>query len=39
MQGGASIFRREADIWVEDAEGFPRDRSLIPVLATHIDQA
>ena len=27
-----------ADIWVEDAEGFPRDRSLIPVLATHTDQ-
>jgi hypothetical protein len=38
VQGGASIFRREADIWVEDAEGFPRDRSLIPVLATHVDQ-
>ena len=37
-QGGASIFRREADIWVEDADGFPRDRSLIPVLATHTDQ-
>ena len=38
VQGGASIFRREADIWVEDAEGFPRDRSLIPVLSTHTDQ-
>jgi hypothetical protein len=38
VQGGSSIFRREADIWVEDAEGFPRDRSLIPVLATHVDQ-
>jgi hypothetical protein len=38
VQGGASIFRREADVWVEDAEGFPRDRSLIPVLATHADQ-
>ena len=23
---------------MEDAEGFPRDRSLIPVLATHTDQ-
>jgi hypothetical protein len=34
MLGGASVFRREADIWVEDAEGFPRDQSLIPVLAT-----
>ena len=37
-QRGASIFRREADIWVEDAEGFPRDRSLIPVLATDTGQ-
>jgi hypothetical protein len=27
-----------ADIWVEDAEGFPRDRSLTSVLATHTDQ-
>jgi len=36
--GGASIFRREADIWVEDADGFPRNRSLIPVLATDTDQ-
>ena len=27
-----------ADIWAEDAEGFPRDRGLIPVLATHTDQ-
>jgi hypothetical protein len=27
-----------ADIWAEDAEGFPRDRSLVPVLATHTDQ-
>ena len=27
-----------ADIWMEDAEGFPRDRSLIPVLDTHTDQ-
>ena len=38
-----SVFRDAAptykvDIWVEDAEGFPRDRSLIPVLATHVDQ-
>jgi hypothetical protein len=39
VQGEASIFRREADIWVEDAEGFPRDQSLIPVLATHVDQS
>jgi hypothetical protein len=38
VHGGASIFRREADIWVEDADGFPRDRSLIPVLAAHTDQ-
>jgi hypothetical protein len=38
VQGGSSIFRREADDWVEDAEGFPRERSLIPVLATHADQ-
>ena len=38
VQGGATIFRREADFWMEDAEGFPRDRSLIPVLATHADQ-
>jgi hypothetical protein len=37
-QGGATIFRREAGFWMEDAEGFPRDRSLIPVLATHTDQ-
>jgi hypothetical protein len=36
--GGASIFRREADVWVEDAEGFPCGRSLTPVLATHADQ-
>jgi hypothetical protein len=36
--GGATIFRREADFWMEDAEGFPRHRSLIPVLATHTDQ-
>ena len=38
VQGGASIFRRDADIWVEDAEGFPRERSLIPVLAVHVAQ-
>jgi hypothetical protein len=37
-RGGSSIFRREADLWVEDAEGFPRERSLIPVLATHAEQ-
>lgn len=36
--GGASIFRREADVWVEDGEGFPRDRSLSPVLSTHTGQ-
>jgi hypothetical protein len=35
--GGSSIFRREEDLWAEDAEGFPRDRSLIPVLATHAE--
>ena len=34
IQGGASIFRRERNLWAEDAEGFPWDRSLIPVLAT-----
>jgi hypothetical protein len=34
VDGGSSIFRREGDSWFEDAEGFPRDRSLIPVLAT-----
>ena len=38
-RGGSSIFRREEDLWVEDAEGFPRDRSLVPVLATHAEQA
>ena len=32
------IFRREADLWVEDAERFPCDQSLIPVLATHAEQ-
>jgi hypothetical protein len=37
-QGGSSIFRREAHLWVQDAEGFPRDRSLIPVLATDAHQ-
>jgi len=38
VEGGASIFRREAKHWVEDAEGFPCDRSLIPVLAAHVRQ-
>jgi photosystem II stability/assembly factor-like uncharacterized protein len=38
VQGGASIFRREADVWVEDAEAFPSYRSLIPVLATDTAQ-
>ena len=37
MQGGASVFRRERDLWAEDAEGFPWDRSLLPVLATNTD--
>ena len=32
FDGGASIFRREGDAWIEDAIGFPRDRSLVPVL-------
>ena len=30
--GPSSIFRRDADRWVEDAQGFPRERSLVPVL-------
>jgi hypothetical protein len=30
--GPSSIFRRQCDRWVEDAEGFPREHSLIPVL-------
>jgi hypothetical protein len=30
--GGASIFRRDGDAWVEDAEDFPSGTSLIPVL-------
>jgi hypothetical protein len=32
--GPSSIFRREGDRWIEDVEGFPRDHSLVPVLAT-----
>jgi hypothetical protein len=32
--GPSSIFRREGDRWIEDAAGFPRDHSLVPVLAT-----
>lgn len=31
--GPSSMFRREGDAWFEDAAGFPRDHSLIPVLA------
>jgi hypothetical protein len=31
--GGSSIFRREGDGWIEDADGFPREHSLVPVLA------
>jgi hypothetical protein len=34
VTGGASIFRREADTWLEDAAGFPSDRSLVPILAS-----
>jgi len=30
--GGSSIFRREGDAWIEDADGFPREHSLVPVL-------
>lgn len=30
--GGSSIFRRDADRWVEDAAGFPREHSLTPVI-------
>jgi len=37
--GPSSIFRREGDKWVEDADGFPRDHSLIPVLASDPHQA
>jgi hypothetical protein len=33
VTGGSSIFRREGDGWIEDAEGFPRKHSLVPVLA------
>ncbi len=36
--GPSSIFRRAGDRWIEDAEGFPRDHSLIPVLATDPDK-
>ena len=32
FRGGSSIFRRDTDGWVEDAEGFPIDHSLVPVL-------
>jgi hypothetical protein len=32
--GPSSIFRREGDGWIEDADGFPRAHSLVPVLAT-----
>lgn len=37
--GGASIYRRVRDAWVEDAAGFPRERSLIPVLAADSERA
>jgi len=33
VTGGSSIFSREGDGWIEDAEGFPRKHSLVPVLA------
>lgn len=33
VDGGSSIYRREGDGWSEDADGFPRDSSLIPVLS------
>lgn len=36
--GGASIFRRQGETWLEDAQGFPADRSLIPALATDASQ-
>lgn len=36
--GGASIFRREDDVWIEDARGFPQTHSLIPVLAADPEQ-
>jgi hypothetical protein len=36
--GPSSIFRRSGDGREEDAEGFPRERSLIPVLATNPSQ-
>ncbi|MBE8246545.1 hypothetical protein IQA79_17270, partial [Leptospira borgpetersenii serovar Ballum] len=32
FDGAASIFRQDGDAWVEDAQGFPRERSLVPVL-------
>ena len=31
--GGSSIFRRDGNGWIEDADGFPREHSLVPVLA------
>lgn len=34
FSGSSSIFRRDGDVWVEDADGFPRDHSLVPVLGT-----
>lgn len=33
-EGPSSIFRRSGDRWIEDAEGFPKEKSLIPILAT-----
>jgi hypothetical protein len=32
VEGGSTIFRREGDVWSEDAQDFPSDRSLIPIL-------
>lgn len=36
--GGSTIYRRDGDRWIEDSEGFPRDKSLIATLATHAGQ-
>ncbi|MDJ0367814.1 hypothetical protein QMK33_21930 [Hymenobacter sp. H14-R3] len=37
--GPSSIYRRVGNAWVEDAAGFPRAQSLIPVLAADARQA
>jgi hypothetical protein len=34
VEGGSSIYRRTADRWMEDADGFARDDSLISVLCS-----